>query len=80
MKRFIATAALCVSAATVAFGTVLTFDNAGGFVIPTDYGSRVTTQATTQADERASISPTARRRMSPCRCSLPTIRAALGTS
>jgi hypothetical protein len=41
MKRFIATAALCVSAATVAFGTVLTFDNAGGFVIPTDYGSRV---------------------------------------
>jgi hypothetical protein len=41
MKRFIATAALCVSAATVAFGTVLTFDNAGSYTIPTDYGSRV---------------------------------------
>jgi len=41
MKRFIVTAALYASIATVSFGTVLTFDNAGSFSIPTDYGSRV---------------------------------------
>jgi hypothetical protein len=41
MKRFVATLALCASIATVSFGTVLTFDNAGSYTIPTDYGSRV---------------------------------------
>jgi len=41
MKRFVATLALCASIATVSFGTVLTFDNVGSSIIPTDYGSRV---------------------------------------
>ena len=49
MKRFIATAALCVSAATVAFGTVLTFDNLTGGSIPFDYGSRVNASGTDAA-------------------------------